>query len=71
MTDGQKGQCVTSAKVFQDKARDFDKDAKIDYLAAMFGLSVEETRAVKGFLQVRLGKLLEDSKDALLVGAML
>ena len=68
LSDVHKKECLASAINFESKARGFDKDAKIDYLAKMFSLDKRESDAAKNFLKVRLDTVVKRSKEALAMG---
>ena len=71
LTEDNKKKCLASAIRFEAKARSFDKDANVDYLSSMFNLSTAESDAAKKFLNVRLGRLVDRSREALDVGGVI
>ncbi|GLQ25785.1 hypothetical protein [Sulfitobacter pacificus] len=71
LTTVQKDLCLLSTEMFVENAKRIDVNEPIDFYTNAFGLSEADKVAAKNFLIVRLGKVSEHAKDALVMETIL
>tara|TARA_R110002051_G_scaffold57104_11_gene105907 strand:+ start:3199 stop:3708 length:510 start_codon:yes stop_codon:yes gene_type:complete len=71
LTEKQKKGCLDAAEIFAENAKKLDVSKVIESYCAALGLTSDDQDAAKNFLGVRLGKMSEHAKDALVMEEML